>query len=173
MTPKIVIKFSLLVFVFVSLGFLMTKEASRDTSSANGAGDSQSGEGPNVGSVPADRAVSGKAAPRVVTYYFHTTFRCVSCRKIEAYSREAIERGFPHELREGKLEWKVINVEEDGNSHFIDDYRLFTKSLILVRMKDGKQAEWKNLRKVWELLNNKEAFLRYVQEEVRTYLEAV
>jgi hypothetical protein len=40
-------------------------------------------------------------------------------------------------------------------------------------MKDGKQAEWKNLRRVWELLNNKEAFLRYVQEEVRTYLEAV
>jgi hypothetical protein len=39
-------------------------------------------------------------------------------------------------------------------------------------MKDGKQAEWKNLSRVWELVRRKDAFLRYVQDEVRAYLEA-
>jgi hypothetical protein len=39
-----------------------------------------------------------------------------------------------------------------------------------VRFKDGKQVERKNLAKVWELTGNKQAFLRYVQDEVRAYL---
>jgi len=107
-----------------------------------------------------------------VAYYFHTTYRCSSCKKIEAYSREAIESGFAEELKEGKLQWCVVNVDDRANRHFIQDYQLFSKSLILTKMKDGKQAEWKNLMKVWQLLGDKESFVRYVQAEVRSYLEA-
>jgi hypothetical protein len=117
---------------------------------------------------PGPAAVS----PKVVAYYFHTTYRCSSCKKIEAYSREAIESGFAKELKEGKLQWCAVNVDERTNRHFIQDYQLFSKSLVLVKMKDGKQAEWKNLVKVWQLLGNREGFLRYVQVELRSYLEA-
>ena len=35
---------------------------------------------------------------KVVAYYFHGTRRCANCRKIEAYSHEAIEVGFVKEL---------------------------------------------------------------------------
>lgn len=109
-------------------------------------------------------------SPKVIAYYFHTTFRCSSCKKIEAYSHEAIESGFAKEVRDGTVEFRVINVEESGNEHFMGDYKLFTKSLVLVRMNHGKQQEWKNLMKVWELLGNKEAFVHYVQDELRSYL---
>jgi hypothetical protein len=34
----------------------------------------------------------------------------------------------------------------------------------------GKPAEWKNLEKVWQLLQDKPKFLRYVQDETRGYL---
>ena len=117
---------------------------------------------------PGPAAVS----PKVVAYYFHTTYRCSSCKKIEAYSHEAIENGFARELKEGTLQWCVVNVDDRANRHFIQDYQLFSKSLVLVKMKDGKQAEWKNLIKVWQLLGNREDFLRYVQAELRSYLEA-
>jgi hypothetical protein len=113
-----------------------------------------------------------KKPPKVIAYYFHTTFRCITCRTIEAFSREAIEQGFAQALKDGKLDFRAVNVEERENRHFIQDYRLFTRSLILVKMKDGKQAEWKNLSRVWELVRRKDAFLRYVQDEVRAYLEA-
>jgi len=108
---------------------------------------------------------------KVVAYYFHGNRRCVSCRKIEAYSREAIESGFAEELKAGKLEWLVINTDESENKHFIKDYQLYTKSLVISDIENGKQTRWKNLDKVWELLRNKEDFIRYVQRETRAFLE--
>ena len=109
---------------------------------------------------------------RVIAYYFHTTSRCASCRSIEAYSREAIESAFADELKDGRLVWKVVNVEVKGNEHFVKDYGLYTKSLVLVNENRGKRTQWKNLEKVWQLLQDKDRFLRYVQDETRPYLAA-
>jgi hypothetical protein len=107
---------------------------------------------------------------RVIAYYFHTTYRCASCRAIEAYSREAIESAFAAELKDGRLMWRPVNVEVKGNEHFVKDYQLYTKSLILVNEVRGKPTQWKNLEKVWQLLQDKDKFLRYVQDEARAYL---
>jgi hypothetical protein len=109
---------------------------------------------------------------RVIAYYFHTTYRCASCRAIEAYSREAIETAFAGQLKDGRLVWKVVNVEVKGNEHFVKDYGLYTKSLVLVNEARGKPAEWKNLEKVWQLIQDKPRFMRYVQDETRAYLTA-
>jgi hypothetical protein len=112
---------------------------------------------------------STAGSPGCIAFYFHTTLRCVSCRKIEAYAQEAIEKGFAAELKDGRLVWKVVNIEEKGNEHFAQDYQLFTKSVILVDQR-AASPRWKNLPKVWELLGDKEAFLRYIQAETRTFL---
>ncbi|HET9951141.1 MAG TPA: nitrophenyl compound nitroreductase subunit ArsF family protein [Candidatus Eisenbacteria bacterium] len=109
---------------------------------------------------------------RVIAYYFHTTYRCASCRSLEAYSREAIESAFAYELEDGRLVWKVVDVEVKGNEHFVEEYGLYTKSLVLVNEIRGKRSQWKNLEKVWQLLQDKEAFMRYVQDETRPYLAA-
>ena len=115
--------------------------------------------------------VSGQSPSRkVVAYYFHTNTRCSTCKKIEAYSHEAIEKGFKDELETGRLELRIVNYEDSENRHFIKDYKLVTKSLILVRLVDGKQTEWTNLKLVWELTKNKDAFLNYVRGEVKNYL---
>lgn len=108
---------------------------------------------------------------KIIVYYFHGSYRCPSCIKLEEFSSEAIHDGFAKELGEGKLEWKVVNVEEAGNKHFIKDYRLYTKSLILAEWKKGEQLRWKNLTRTWELLNSKENFIKYVQGEVKDYLK--
>ncbi len=107
---------------------------------------------------------------KVVAYYFHTNTRCSTCRKIEAYSREAIEKGFPDELKDGRLEFKLVNYELSHNRHFIKDYKLVTKSLVLVELANGEQTKWTNLRLVWQLTKHKDAFLNYVRGEVRNYL---
>lgn len=120
---------------------------------------------------PAPTVVTPSVRPhRVIAYYFHTTARCASCRAIEAYSREAIETAFAAELRDGRLLWTTVNIDVKGNEHFVKEYALYTKSLVLVNEVRGKPAEWKNLEKVWQLLPDKPAFLRYVQSEARAYL---
>ncbi len=111
-----------------------------------------------------------EVSDKVIAYYFHGTRRCASCRKIEAYSVEAIEMGFADDLKGGTLEWQVINIDEDANKHYIKEYQLYTKSVILSHVKDGKEVAWKNLDKVWTLLGNKQDFVDYVQAETRTFM---
>lgn len=131
-------------------------------------------ESPATGS-PADTSRSvadSTAANQVVAYYFHTTQRCATCRKIEAYTSEAITAGFPEEIKAGRLVFRPVNIDEEENAHFAKDYALFTKSVILVDERSGKQVAWKNLPKIWELVGDREKFLRYVQEETRGYLKS-
>ena len=108
---------------------------------------------------------------KVIAYYFHGDFRCSNCYKIEKYSKEAIDKYFAKELASGELEYKVINVDERGNEHFAADYKLYTKSLVISRIKGGREVEYKNLEKVWNYLGDKGAFYNYVKEEVAKFLE--
>jgi hypothetical protein len=107
---------------------------------------------------------------KVIAYYFHTNARCSTCIKIEDYSHEAIEKGFRDELKNGTLEMRVINYELSENKHYMKDYSLVSKSLVLVNMVNGKQTEWTNLKMVWQLTGKKDEFLKYVRKEVRSYL---
>ena len=118
-------------------------------------------------------AASVSGQHKVIAYYFHTNTRCSTCIKIEQYSHEAIEHGFANELKNGTLEMRVVNYEQPENRHFIQDYKLVSKSLILVNMVDGKQTKWTNLKLVWQLTGHKDAFLNYVRKEVRGYLSSM
>ncbi|MFH1406483.1 MAG: nitrophenyl compound nitroreductase subunit ArsF family protein [Candidatus Omnitrophota bacterium] len=108
---------------------------------------------------------------KVIAYYFHGNFRCANCKTIEQYTKEAVEKYFRKELDAGKVVFKAINVETKGNEHFTDDYQLYTKSVVLSLVKDGKEVKFDNLNKVWEHLRNKEAFHQYIKTEVEKYLK--
>ncbi len=107
----------------------------------------------------------------VVAYYLHGTFRCPTCHKLEQYSKETIETNFKDALASGKLEFKVINVEDKDNEHYVKDYQLYTKSLILSLVKDGKETKWINLDKIWEYVGNKERFIDYVKSGIADFLK--
>lgn len=104
---------------------------------------------------------------RLDIYYFHATGRCNSCLKIEKYTRSAIENGFKDELKSGKIVFKMVNIDEPENKHFIKDYELYTKSVIVQQIKKGKPAKWENLDQVWDLLDNETQFSLYIQDEVK------
>jgi len=108
---------------------------------------------------------------KLVVYYFHTTFRCQSCNMIEQFTKQAVESGFADELKKGLIELKVINVEEKGNEHYAEEYKLYTKSVIVSDVRNGKEASWKNLEKVWQLLGDQNKFKEYIQTEVKTSLK--
>jgi Tfp pilus assembly major pilin PilA len=108
---------------------------------------------------------------KVIAYYFHGTNRCTTCRTIERYSKEAIDRYFAQELKNGTLDFKPINVDEPENRHYIQDYQLYTRSLVLVQYKDDKQQEWKNLSEVWSYVSDKEKFYQYVKDETERFLQ--
>jgi hypothetical protein len=78
---------------------------------------------------------------------------------------------FAKELGNGRLEFRPVNIEEPGNKHFIQDYQLVTRSLVLSLMSDGKETKWKNLADVWKLVRDKDKFFQYVKDEVEKFLK--
>lgn len=118
-------------------------------------------------------AAEDKPTGKVIAYYFHGTFRCYTCTNMEKYSREAIEANFKDAFASGILEFKAVNVEEKGNEHFVNDYQLYTKSLILSLVKDNKEVKSKNLDKIWEYARNKQMFIDYVTSEINSFMKNV
>lgn len=90
---------------------------------------------------------------------------------MEQFSKEAIEDNFKNELVSGKLVFKAVNIDKKENRHFVDDYQLYTKSLVLSLVKEGKEVKSKNLAKIWEYAGNKEKFFEYVKTEVNEFLK--
>jgi len=172
MNAKTIVTVVLLVFVAVSVGHLIIRETggrpaeTMTQTQGEPAASDQKEHAPSA-------ATEKQAESKVIVYYFHGNVRCVTCRTIQAYAKEAIETGFPEALRDGHLEWRVVNVDEPDNDHYVQDFELTTRSVVLERLAAGKRQEWKDLRRVWELVRgDKKAFLSYVQDEARAYLEA-
>lgn len=107
----------------------------------------------------------------ITVYYFHGDARCVTCKKLEQYTKEAVEANFKDELASGKLEFKVVNVEEKGKEHYVNDYGLYTKTVILSLSKDGEEVKWANLDKIWEYVGDKTRFIDYVSSGVADMLK--
>jgi hypothetical protein len=165
MKAKSIVTVLLLAFVVASLAFLIFKgtgDKSASSESAEPASQQiaqQKGSSKNVG---VDNVV--------IVYYFHGDTRCNTCRKIEAYTKEAIEKGFAKELESGRLVWKTVNVEEGDNEHFIDDYELSTRTVVLSNIDKEEEMRWTKLERVWQLVKNKEEFVDYIIENTNKYL---
>ena len=127
----------------------------------------------NSNAAPVSVSVSEVKMERgVAAYYFHGTRRCPTCRKIEAFTNDAIQTGFAADIKEGRLVWSVLNIDEAVHSHFIQDFQLTSSSVVLVQYDGGEAKEWKNLDKVWMLVRgDKNQFVSYVQNEIKSYLE--
>ena len=113
----------------------------------------------------------GTPDTKIIAYYFLTNFRCPSCHKIEKYTKEALEQHFKDELASGRLVFQPINIDEKENQHFIKDYGLYSKAVVLSMLTAEKEVKYKNLTKIWEYLGDKDEFYDYITSETSQFLE--
>jgi hypothetical protein len=149
---RLIVSVVLLAFVGASVGYLIWTQISPRNDVADAKGDLSTGT-------------------RVTVYYFYTNTRCASCGQIEAWTRDTLKATFPTELANGSIQWKPINVEESGNDHFIKDFSLKAKTVVVCRIVDGQTVEWKDLIDVWRFLSNNSRFSRLIADNVREYLQ--
>lgn len=108
-----------------------------------------------------------KAPAAVVdVYYFHGNQRCMSCNKIEAYTKEAVAQRFAADVKKGRVVMHVLNLEEDSNLHYAQDFKINAKTVVVTRSVGGKQESYRTLDQVWVLLNDKAKFQNYVEKNV-------
>ena len=169
MKLKMVITSSLLLFVMVSIVTLVVQEFR-----------SGSGHAAHEHSVPdaTENVSSGDSAQTDspdsnvdIVYYFMTAHRCSYCMKIEQYTKEAVELHFADELDNNTLEWRMVAIDTPEHEHFIKEYELITKSVVLVKLRNGRQVKWKSLEDIWTLVDDKDSFVQYIAGEVQSFLE--
>ena len=149
MRPKIILTISLLTFVAASVGYLVVTEVIREDAPDRKLGDFEH---------------------KVGIYYFYFLPRCPSCNKLEGYARQATEEGFADAIEAGRLEWRSIDIDEPGNKHFVKDFRLYTKAVVLVEIRDGEIVRWKNLEDVWNFIRDKDECIDFVKDELSAFM---
>ena len=86
------------------------------------------------------------------------------------YALEALETGFPEALKANRIDFLSVNLDLAENEHFIDDFQLSARTVVIQKIVDGKGGAYLNLTRVWELVGNKEAYIAYVQEETEKFM---
>lgn len=110
---------------------------------------------------------------KTIVYYFHGNIRCMACLNIESYMQEAVKTNFVKQLASGAMAWRVVNFDHPGNEHYTADYQLPSPSVILSEVRNGKEARWKNLEKIWEREPDKDSFIQYIREEIVDFIKPV
>ncbi len=108
-----------------------------------------------------------------IVSYLHMNRRCATCEKLEEFTTEAVTTGFVELLKDSSLVWTVVNFEEEGNEHLAETYKLYTQSVVISKMRDGKEIEWKALNQIWVLVGDRDEFISYVQAEIKEFMTQI
>ena len=113
-------------------------------------------------------------APDVIQVtYFSSDVRCATCMRIERLTRETVAKNFAAELASGRIVLQTINLDGPGNEHFVQDYRLISRTVIVSDRAKGQEVGWENLQEVWSKQKDEPAFEAYVVAAVRRHLGSV
>lgn len=109
----------------------------------------------------------------IVVTYFTTDVRCVSCRKIEALTAETIEERFEEERSNGTVVFETKNFDREENKHFIKDYNLSFKTVVISSADSARGHDWKRMDDVWKLIDDPQEFKDYLESGIRGMIKTL
>lgn len=101
------------------------------------------------------------AADKVNVYYFYGKPRCATCMKIENYTKSAVAS-----MNDKNVIFKGIDMDNTANGAMVKKYNLYTKSVIISKVKNSKE-QWKNLDKIFLKAGNEQDFKNYIITEIK------
>ena len=181
MQPKIamekaknITRATLLAFVLVSVGFALGKEVtarrqaatSQPESTASAAASDTPAAATAQVAAPGDKPVA--TSNKVVVYYLHTTFRCVTCNEIERLAKTLVETEFADALAAGRIEWREANFQKDES--LAKRYEVVSSCVVVVNIEGGQEKGFQRLDDVWTRYQDPADFNAYVGAAIRKYL---
>lgn len=146
------------------------------------AGSGDASEPAAAGAVPASAAASSAHDAPVVVTYFSSDVRCPTCMEIETLTRRTVEERFAGPLAQGQIAFQILNMDEKENAHFVDDYELAFKTVVVrgdahagtahggderINDADAETIEpWVKMNGVWSLTAKPDEFIDYLAEEI-------
>ena len=150
--------FSVLLLAFVAVSVVLAfRKIAPETSTSQ-----QQTAAPNATGIAATPVgLNAKLAESPFSaVYFHAPHRCPTCRKIESFAHEALTP----EIDAGKVAWQIADYTTDANAILVDQFQVFTSTVVLVEVRDGKVVRWKNLEEVWDHTSDQADFTAFINQ---------
>jgi disulfide oxidoreductase YuzD len=110
-----------------------------------------------------------KKADKVQIFMFHATARCATCIAIGRLTKETVEEFFSEELKEGKIEFKEINIDLVENEELAKKFQVSGSTLKINSIYDNKDHISEDVN-VWRLTSNSDNFKKYLKDKINNIL---
>ncbi|HAW52939.1 MAG TPA: hypothetical protein DCX54_11525 [Flavobacteriales bacterium] len=104
---------------------------------------------------------------------FHSTHRCATCIAIESNTRYTLDTFFNKELKEGKITFRIINVDKKENEKIAESYGAYGTALFLNVIRDGKETRIGLTNFAFLKGNDREAFSNELKSKVESELKTL
>ncbi len=153
---------------FLILAACLSCLGCRATDSSNPKGPASSTGDPPGAGVPASAIKTV-----VYAYYFHQTFRCLSCQMTEEMAAHAIEEHFAQPIQAGLVVWMPVNIDKPEGKALRQQFKVQATDFVLARVEGGVCKESKKLDELAGLTDRPDAFSKYLVDQIGTYLSPV
>ena len=104
---------------------------------------------------------------------FHATHRCMTCNAIEANTKYTLQTYFKKEMKEGKITFRVINVDKKKNEKIAENFEASGTALFLNVIKDGKETHINITDFAFLKGNQKEEFAKELKLKIENELKTL
>lgn len=108
-------------------------------------------------------------ADKVEVFLFHATQRCATCIAIGKLSGETVYEYFQPELRDGKIEFREINIDLPENKELAQKFQASGSALFINAIYAG-QDNISEDTKVWRLTQDDVQFKSYLKDKINSLL---
>ena len=145
----------LLCFALISIGFALGKEVTLR----------------RVRPMAPEAGTTARPAPgnQVLVYYMYPAIRCVTCNKIEKAAHGIVHEDYAEAVKAGRLKWHEVNISE--KDELAERYNVASSTVVVVRLKDGREVGFERLDKVWPLAEKPAELTAYIRKAIRSALE--
>lgn len=126
-----------------------------------------------AGDPPAAGTRASAAKTVVYAYYFHQTFRCLSCQMTEEMASRAIEEHFAQPIQAGLVVWMPVNIDKPEGKALRQQFKVQATDFVLVRVEGAVCRESKKLDELAGLTDRPDAFSKYLVDQISAYLSPV
>ncbi|HBM15298.1 MAG TPA: hypothetical protein DD381_02985 [Lentisphaeria bacterium] len=148
---KKIIKNFLLAFVLISIGFALGKNFA------------QNERNETVG------AFSHENKKSVSVFYFHSSFRCVSCNSIELKTKAFLDSYYKDYMDEGII--KFTSEDFQKNETLAGELDVYGSGVIIALYQGNKILESRKLDEVWTLLDKPVDFDSYLKTNINEFFK--
>lgn len=108
--------------------------------------------------------------PNFAVYFFYNDVYCDTCERLEGYAIEAVRAHFHEDLDSGVLRWRSIDMTTPENEHYAEDFKLFSKSIVLVELVQDEEIRWENLKDIWDLVYDQPKYTEYIKSSLAAFM---